>query len=190
MRKIKALDSWEQIKLLGDDTKVAIIELCGRPTTVTSLAESLGAPRTRLYHHVNKLVDAGLLRVVRQQPKGPVVESSYQVTGLTYRPSKKLLASLSPTEIGSALLSLLFGPTKAEFVNALDQGVFSLADSSRRRKVHVARHLLHLTPAELTGLIGEIEALYERYDPDPETIREGTIPVAALSVIHPRGRRR
>jgi DNA-binding transcriptional ArsR family regulator len=190
MRKVKTLDSLEQIKLLADDTKLALIELALHPTTVTAMAESLGVPRTRLYHHVKRLLDAGLLRVTSQSSKGPVIESEYQAAALTYRPSKQLVASLSATEVGAVLLSLVFGPAKAEFVNALDQGVFALSDSSRRRKVQVARHLLYLTTDELDRLIREIEDVYNRYDPDPEEIRPGSIPVAAVSVIHPRARAR
>ena len=56
------LNSWEQIEALGDDTRVAIIELCLRPQTVSDLAATLGVPRTRLYHHVNRLTELGLQR--------------------------------------------------------------------------------------------------------------------------------
>lgn len=181
------LETMEQVELLGDDLKVAIIELAIQPTTVSELAASLGVPRTRLYHHVKRLVEHGFLRVVRQRSKGPVVESVYQTAALTYRPSRQLLASLSSAEVGAALLSIVFGPAKAEFVAALDEGIFALTDTRRARQVSVGRHLMHLTPKELHDLIGEVEALYARYDPDPAP-RPGTIPVAALSVVHPRRR--
>lgn len=189
MRKVMALDSREQIALLGDDLKLAILELAVHPNTVTSMAATLGVPRTRLYHHVNRLVDHQLLRAVKHRQVGPVVESQYQVTALTYRLSKRLLGSMSPAEVGAVLLSVVFGPAKAEFVTALQKGVFSVIESKRQRKVQVARHLMMLTPEELHSLILEVEDLYSRYDPDPQVDREGTIPVAAVSLIHPRWRK-
>lgn len=186
MRQVLALESREQIELLADDFKLAILEQAIRPTTVSAIAVALGVPRTRLYHHVKRLVDNNLLRVVRQRQVGALVESQYQAIALNYRVSKRLLESLSASEVGAVLVSLVFGPAKAEFVTALQDGVFSLMDRKGPREVQVARHHMMLTPTELNRLIRELEELYARYDPDPQIEREGTIPVAAVSVVHPR----
>ncbi|HJU81568.1 MAG TPA: ArsR family transcriptional regulator [Acidimicrobiia bacterium] len=188
MRQVLALESREQIELLADDLKLAILEQAIHPTTVSAMAVALGVPRTRLYHHVNRLVDNNLLRVVRQRQVGPLVESQYQATALNYRVSRRLLESLSVSEVGAVLVSLVFGPAKAEFVTALQDGLFSLMDSKGSREVQVARHHMMLTHTELNQLIRELEELYARYDPDPQIEREGTIPVAAVSVVHPRRR--
>lgn len=188
VRRVLALESREQVDLLSDDLKLAILEQAIRPTTVTAMADVLGVPRTRLYHHVKRLVENDLLRVVKQRQVGPVVESQYQTTALNYRVSKRLLESLSVAEVGAVLVSLVFGPAKAEFVTALQKEAFSLMDPKRKREVQVARHLMMLTPAELHNLIKDLEELYARYDPDPQVQREGTIPVAAVSLVHPRWR--
>lgn len=189
MRRVLALESREQIELLSDDLRLAVLERAIRPTTVTALAAVLGVPRTRLYHHVKRLVDNDLLRVVKQKRVGPVVESQYQTTALNYRVSRRLLESLSLAEVGAVIVSLVFGPAKAEFVTALQEEAFSLANSKRRRSVQVARHLMMLTPVELDELIRELEEVYTRYDPDPQIERPGTIPVAAVSLVHPRRRK-
>ena len=41
-----------------------ILRRLKEPRTVADLAALLDVPITRLYHHVNRLVDAGLIRVV------------------------------------------------------------------------------------------------------------------------------
>lgn len=183
------LNSWEQIEALGDDTRVAIIELCLRPQTVSDLAATLGVPRTRLYHHVNRLTELGLLRVVETRQVGAVTESHYQITALSFRPSRRLLGSLQGAKVGAALLTVILGPAKADFVRALEKGVFSLADSKERRRVHLARYLMQITPEELDQLIRGLEELYARFDPDPGVERPGTISVSALSLAHPRWER-
>jgi DNA-binding transcriptional ArsR family regulator len=186
MRKIKLLDTWEQIAVLGDDTRVAIIELCARPQTVSALAEALDVPRTRLYHHVKRLTEQGLLRVVKTKKVGPVTESHYQTAAYTFRPSKRLLASLKGSEMGAALLTVVVGPAKADFVRSLEMGVFGLTDSKQQRRVHLARHLMHITPRELDELIRGLEDLFGRFDTDPGIRRPGTVAVSALSLVHPR----
>jgi hypothetical protein len=45
---------------------------------------------------------------------------------------------------------------------------------------------MDLTPDELDEVIKEIEAVLGRYDTDPRVDRPGTIPVSAVSLIHPR----
>ena len=180
------LDSWEQVELLGDDGRVAILELCVRPKTVTQLAETLRVPRTRLYHHVKRLTEHGLLRVAKTKQVGPVTESHYQTSARTYRPSKQLMRSLSVAEMGSALLTVVLGPVRADFVRSLEKGAFSLSQTSGKRRVLISRSLKYLTPDELDEVIIEIEEILGRYDGDPTQDRPGTIPVSVLSLIHSR----
>ena len=180
------LDTWEQVELLGDDGRLAILELCVRPKTVTQMAETLDVPRTRLYHHVKRLTEHGLLRVVKTKQVGPVTESHYQTTAHSYRPSKLLIRSLSESAMGSALLTVVLGPARADFVRSLEKGAFSLAEKPGKRRLLIARGLMDLTPDELDRVINEIEEILSRYDTDPTIERPGTIPVSAVSLIHPR----
>lgn len=180
------LDSWEQVELLGDDGRVAILELCVRPKTVTQMAETLRVPRTRLYHHVKRLTEHGLLRVVKTKQVGPVTESHYQTSARTYRPSKELMRSLSDADMGSALLTVVLGPARADFVRSLEKGAFSLTQTFGKRRFLISRSLKYLTPDELDEVIIEIEEILGRYDADPALDRPGTIPVSVLSLIHAR----
>lgn len=180
------LDSWEQVELLGDDGRLAILELCVRPRTVTQIAETLKVPRTRLYHHVKRLTENGLLRVVKTKQVGPATESHYQTSARSYRPSKQLIRSLSESAMGSALLTVVLGPARADFVRSLEKGAFSLTETSGKRRVLISRGLKELTPEELDRVIREMEAILDRYDTDPSVDRPGTIPVSFVSLIHPR----
>lgn len=186
MRKVMVLNTWEQVELLGDDGRMAILELCVRPKTVSQMAETLGVPRTRLYHHVKRLAEHALLTVVKTKRVGPVTESHYQTSAWSYRPSKRLMRSLSESAMGSALLTVVLGPARADFVRSLEKGAFSLTETSGKRRVLITRGLMDLTPDELDEVIKEIEAILGRYDRDPGVDHPGTIPVSAVTLIHPR----
>lgn len=186
MRKLMLLDSWEQIELLGDDTRLAILELCAVPRTVTQLAETLRVPRTRLYYHVKRLTEHRLLRVVRTRQVGPVTESQYQTSALSYRASSRLLRTLSESAMGGAILTIIFGPARADFVRSLEKGAFRLGERSGKKRVFLSRSLMKLTPEELEELVAGVEQLFARFDINPLVDRPGTIPVSAVSLIHPR----
>ena len=183
MRQVMLLNTWEQVELLGDDGRLAILELCVMPKTVSQMAETLRVPRTRLYQ---RLTEHSLLRVVKTKQVGPVTESHYQTSARSYRPSKQLIRSLSESAMGSALLTVVLGPARADFVRSLEKGAFSLTETSGKRRVLIARGLMDLTPDELDEVIKEIEAILGRYDTDPTIERPGTIPVSTVSLIHPR----
>lgn len=186
MRKVMLLNTWEQVELLGDDGRLAILELCVRPRTVSQMAETLGVPRTRLYHHVKRLTEHDLLTVVKTKQVGPVMESHYQTSARSFRPSKQLMRSLSESAMGSALLTVILGPARADFVRSLEKGAFSLTQSGGKKRMLISRGLMDLTPDELDEVIREIEEVLGRYDTDPAIDRPGTIPVSAVSLIHPR----
>ena len=77
-------DQPEQLKALGDRTRLAILDLVlERAATVTELAAALGRPKSSVAHHVEVLQRVGLLRVVRTRKVRAVTEAFYGRTGRT-----------------------------------------------------------------------------------------------------------
>jgi DNA-binding transcriptional ArsR family regulator len=77
-------DQPEQLKALGDRTRLAILDLVlERAATITELATALGRPKSTVAHHVEVLQRAGLLKVVRTRKVRAVTESFYGRTGRT-----------------------------------------------------------------------------------------------------------
>ncbi|MFD0658257.1 ArsR/SmtB family transcription factor [Thermocatellispora tengchongensis] len=66
------------------------------PRTVTELAEAVGRPRGRLYYHVHKLEEHGLLTVAGQHTVGTRVEHSYRARYSSFRLSPRCAGTLSP----------------------------------------------------------------------------------------------
>lgn len=75
----------ERMKALGDPLRSHICDLVlERAMSVTELAERTGRPRGSIAYHVDLLVDAGLVRVVRTRRVRAIEERLYGRTARTY----------------------------------------------------------------------------------------------------------
>ena len=80
-----AIDQPVQLKALGDPLRSTIVDLVlERAMSVTELAERLDRPRGSVAYHVDVLVDAGLLTVVRTRQVRAIEERFYGRPALTY----------------------------------------------------------------------------------------------------------
>ena len=77
-------DTPARLKALGDPLRQLLLDLVlERAMSVTELAERVGRPRGSVAHHVDLLVDVGLLQVVRTRKVRAMVERFYGRTART-----------------------------------------------------------------------------------------------------------
>jgi DNA-binding transcriptional ArsR family regulator len=68
----------EQLRALADPLRATLLELLlERAATVTEMAQAVDRPKSTVAYHVNLLVDAGLLRVVRTRRVRAIEERYY-----------------------------------------------------------------------------------------------------------------
>ena len=68
-----------QLRALAHPLRLRVLELFAeQPRTTMQVAELLGQPPTRLYHHVNALERAGLLRLREKRPNRGTVEKWFE----------------------------------------------------------------------------------------------------------------
>ncbi len=68
----------EQFRALADELRGTLLELLlERAATVTEMAQAVARPKSTVAYHVNLLVDAGLLRVVRTRRVRAIEERYY-----------------------------------------------------------------------------------------------------------------
>ena len=80
------MTSLEQVKVVADPLRVSILEaLCLEAKTTKQVAELLGEKPTRLYHHVDALSEAGLIRLVDTRQVRGTVEKYYRAVGRAFR---------------------------------------------------------------------------------------------------------
>ena len=89
----------EQLRALADPLRDTLLELLlERAATVTELAKAVDRPKSTIAYHVNLLVDAGLLRVVRTRRVRAIEERYYGrvartlYIGVLSRPEDKRVA--------------------------------------------------------------------------------------------------
>ncbi|ASJ15981.1 transcriptional regulator [Thermococcus chitonophagus] len=77
-KRVKVITDPEVIKVMLEDTRRKILQLLrNKEMTISQLSEILGKTPQTIYHHIEKLKDAGLVEVKRTEMKGNLVEKYY-----------------------------------------------------------------------------------------------------------------
>ncbi len=78
-----------QIRALANPLRLRILgALVGEPRTTKQVAELVGEKPTKLYHHVQAMERAQLVRLVSTRPKRGTVEKYYQATATLFQAGK------------------------------------------------------------------------------------------------------
>ncbi len=109
----KLLTDLSQLEALSSSMRLRILQWALDPVTVGALAERFGVPRTRLYYHVNLLVDEGLLVEVGERTSGARVEHIYRTVARSVTPSPELLED-DPRQGAKLAVGLVLDPARTE----------------------------------------------------------------------------
>lgn len=92
------LSDLEQVRLLAHPLRSRILMVfCGGEFTTKQVAESLGEKPTKLYHHVEMLEKAGLIRKTRSQQNRGTVEQYYEAIAKSFRVDPQIFSG-SPAD--------------------------------------------------------------------------------------------
>jgi DNA-binding transcriptional ArsR family regulator len=83
-----------QLQALSDPLRQRLLEQFAQGATVKQAAARLGEPPTKLYHHVDRLLAAGLIRIVREEKRRSVIERTFAVAARRF--------AVSPSAFGPA----------------------------------------------------------------------------------------
>ena len=96
-----------QLRAIADSLRATILDLLlERAATVAELAAAVDRPKSTVAHHVNVLVDAGLLRVVRTRRVRAVDERYYGRTARTFMVGVVNRPGEDPTTVHANALSV------------------------------------------------------------------------------------
>lgn len=80
MAENRTLSDSELMKILIDPKKIKILDILKEENlTVVQIAERLGQKPSRLYYHVNKLEEAGLIQLTDTKQQGNLIEKYYGI---------------------------------------------------------------------------------------------------------------
>lgn len=108
LRPELVLTRLDQVRALADPLRFRLVQsLAAREASVAELARTLGAPLTRLYHHVDLLLEAGLIEVASQVRRRGAVERRFRATAGRFTLDKSLLEmSPGPDQSAEELVAL------------------------------------------------------------------------------------
>ena len=86
------VETAEQLRALSDPLRQRLLEQFAGGATVKQAADRLGEKLTKLYHHVDQLLAAGLIRVIREEKKRATVERTFQTAARRFAVSPSAFA--------------------------------------------------------------------------------------------------
>lgn len=191
----------KELKLIAEPIREFIVgALVPRARTVADLARELRCPPTRLYHHVQRLVAAGLVKVERTELVSGIVERHFRATAQQFLLDRAAFGRGKGDAGLEAILSFVFDQSRFEITRAHAEGRIRL-DGKRGdpRQIVAYRSSAWLLPREATRLRGQLLALHnaveklaQRTPPDgsePMSVAVSLFPTSTGSAASPRSPR-
>ncbi len=146
-----------QIEALSNPVRVRILHLAAEPVAVSELADRLGVPPTRLYYHVNLLVEEGFLTQVDQRKSGARLERIYRRTASDLRLGSDVVETIGDQrKAADAASALVFDPARVEAADMIER-VFG----GEQPTAQLARTVVTLTVADAERFESRLEQLLE-----------------------------
>ena len=172
------LDDVDLLRELTHEVRGAIMRRLKDPRTVAEIASAMNVPVTRLYHHVNRLHQLGLIQIVATRQVAAVTERQYQVLAKTYGLDPDKLGSLDRRELAVALGGL-FDTAKLGFQRMVEStGMEHLGDDDDHGVLSLSEKFL--SPERREQLVRRLSELVEEFESDRD---EGDLDAVALSVF-------
>lgn len=132
---MKKIDDIEVAKMLLDPRKRNILDIAKNPVTVSQMAEELQEKQSRLYYHVKKLEEAGLLELVETRQLGNLIEKYYQTSKAAGQHIFQLDESLQVKHHGALM---------EQIMNVLQPGLKLLEQELKNGRVDKFEEAVHL----------------------------------------------
>jgi DNA-binding transcriptional ArsR family regulator len=142
------------VAALYDPLRYRLFRLLETPQSVAELAAEVGVPANRLYYHLRRLVDCGLVRQVDARVAGRHTERIYGRTAERIRFSGEL-----DLEAGAG--GLIRG-----IADELEAGIRNAGDDEVASRI--SYHVVSLTPERAQELEERLRDLIAEYEPENE----------------------
>jgi hypothetical protein len=147
------IDTPERLRAISEPLRQRLLHAFAEPATVKDASVQLGEPVTKLYHHVDQLHTAGLIRLVSEARRRAVTERTFHAVARRFAVSRGAFAAGADTiETERATLARAALDTMLETSNNVE-GAFRMVRSAAR----LSPERLQQVEAELFRLIKEFE---------------------------------
>lgn len=157
----------EQIKVMAHSLRLRLLEAFSHePATTKQVAEEIGEPPTKLYHHVNMLKRAGLIELVKTKKKRGTTEKYYRTVADQFVVDGNIFKIKST---GKETLSRMQKVTKEILKNAMAEMRESLEErlnkeKDKRRKFILSHTHIRATEEQIIKLAKQINELVKKHE--------------------------
>lgn len=172
--EVRYIRDTDTLKALSDPTRVRLLETMiqrrSPAWSVKELAAALGVPPTRLYHHVELLLERDLVRPVERRVVSGIIETRYLPAARSFQIDRSLFAG--GNDEGMAVLAdtlaAMFDTARAEIEQAIRAGAAVEGDDvPPERRLLLSRGVVRLTPERAAELRHRLQALADEFGDEP-----------------------
>ncbi|MDJ0960660.1 MAG: winged helix-turn-helix domain-containing protein [Acidimicrobiia bacterium] len=155
--RVATIASILQIEALSSQARVRVLRYADHPITVADLARRLDVPPTRLYYHVNLLVEAGLLEQVDERRSGARLEKLYRRTAAEFTLGADIVDVIGDRrKAAEAAATVLLDTARAEVEDFLEHSW-----GEKEEHAYLGRTLVRLTPETATTFAERLNELVD-----------------------------
>ena len=185
---VRLVADLETLRAISDPTRMRILErMVTRQDpawSVKELAAALEMPPTRLYHHIDLLLERDLLRPVERRVVSGIIETRYRVSARSFQLDRRLFAA-DADEAHHVLLETVattIDTARAEVEASIRDGGASAADAPDHRRLLLSHGLARLSPARASEFRARLMALEAEFSVEPDA--DGEL-VGVLIAVYP-----
>ncbi|MBI9044722.1 MAG: helix-turn-helix domain-containing protein [Anaerolineaceae bacterium] len=163
MKKVQHISSFEKTKILADNRRLQILQwLMAEPATLTQLAKRLGQSAARVQHHMNKLVEADLVKLHEVRVRGTVTEKYYQAKAGAFLLQQMILPEgKKPALVFSGSHDLAIEEVSRKLSDFLDIILYPVG--SLDGLINLRQGLCHISGVHLLDESGEYNTPYIKH---------------------------
>lgn len=122
-RETYEIEDVRVLEVLNNPVRLRIMHHLTEPSTVRDLAQRLDVPVTRLYYHLNLLLEVGVIEVVETRKSGAMLQRVYRTVATDFAPVRGLLEKSRDKDrvVRAAIGMVLDGARLDATVGLLDQ---------------------------------------------------------------------
>ena len=176
----------DQVKALAHPLRMRILETLAAadPMTTKHVADKLGEKPTRLYHHVDMLQKAGLIRLTHTRQNRGTTEKYYEAIAKQFRAGADLFSDESADDQKNAfrpMIRTVFDNTLSEMLRLVDlvdfedkleeEGLLSYLE------IHLPQDKVNVVQQKLKDVLDYLQEVDES-DSDDEDLRKFRLTIA------------
>lgn len=188
----RTISDVDTLRALSDPLRLRILEVMvqrtDEPWSVKELAAATKVPQTRLYHHVELLVERELIRPVEKRVVQGIIETRYRVAALSLRLDRRLFAGGTP-ETDAAVreaLAAVFDSARDEIETSIRAGRLDMAEGAdSEHGLLLAKGLVRLTPERAAKLRLRLREVIEEFESDATLAEPDAVAFGTLLALYP-----